>query len=473
MNLGRLWLASIISLCVVAGCAAPSRPNFVLIYVDDLGWRDLGVTGSEFYETPNIDTLASQGIRFTHAYSNAPNCAPARASLLSGLYPPRHGVYTVGSSERGDARLRKLLAVENQTELDLDIVTIAEALAPHGYVSGHVGKWHLGGPGFLPDAQGFAWAVGGDASGLPPSYFHPYAGGGRSLPDLGDGAEGEYLTDRLTDEAIRFLDTHHDRPFFLYMSHYGVHTPLQAKADLGRRYRNRPAASGHDNPTYAAMIHSVDEGVGRLLQRLDELDLSDETIVMFFSDNGGFGPATSMTPLRGSKGMLYEGGIRVPLIIRWPDTIRAGAVSDAPVIGVDLFPTMLAAAGIAPPPGVRLDGVDLTPLLSGSGQLPDRPLFWHFPAYLEADVSVPGPWRTTPAAAVRIGAHKLITFFEDGRNELYDLAEDPGETRDLFAEAPQRAAELRASLERWWEETAAWIPTEPNPLYAADSTAPK
>ena len=398
-----------------------TRPAEHRPYVDDLGWRDLGVMGSEYYETPNIDVLASQGLRFTQAYSNAPNCAPARASLLSGMYQPRHGVYTVGSSERGDARRRKLVPVENETELDLETVTIAEALAARGYVSGHVGKWHLGGPGFLPAAQGFAWAVGGDASGAPPSYFHPYARGGRSLPDLDDGAEGEYLTDRLTDEAIRFIDTHQDRPFFLYLSHYGVHTPLQARPSLVQHYRDKRAASGHDNPTYAAMIHSVDESVGRLLRRLDELDLSDDTVVIFFSDNGGFGPATSMTPLRGSKGMLYEGGIRVPLMI-----LRAGAVSDAPVIGVDLFPTLLTMAGLPPPPGVQLDGVDLVPLLKAASPLPERPLFWHFPAYLEADASVPGPWRTTPAAAVRIGPHKLITFFEDSRDELYNLAEDPG-----------------------------------------------
>ncbi|MDP6371142.1 MAG: sulfatase [Vicinamibacterales bacterium] len=466
------WLiaASAMALFTHSGCAAPTPPpNIVLIYVDDLGWRDLGVMGSEYYETPNIDALASQGIRFTQAYSNAPNCAPARASLLSGLYPPRHGVYTVGTAERGEAANRRLVPVDNLTDLSLATVTLAEALAGRGYATGHVGKWHLGGPGFEAAAQGFAWSVAGDASGAPPSYFHPYARNGRSLPDLDDGDDGEYLTDRLTDEALRFLDGHRDEPFFLYLSHYGVHTPIQAKAELEQYYRDKPPGTGHDNPTYAAMIQSVDESVGRLLRRLDERDLRDDTIVIFFSDNGGFGPATSMAPLRGSKGMLYEGGIRVPLSVRWPGTIRAGTVSDTPVIGVDLFPTLLAAAGIDPSGDPPLDGIDLTPLLTATGPIPDRPLFWHFPAYLEADASVPGPWRTTPAAAVRRGGYKLVTFFEDGRNELYDLTADLGETRDLADKDPERTAQLRALLESWWAETGAWIPTEPNPLYEAGS----
>ncbi|HJO38167.1 MAG: sulfatase [Vicinamibacterales bacterium] len=464
-----LALVSLGALCAIAGCATPSPPNIVLIYVDDLGWRDLGVMGSDYYETPNIDALASQGIRFTQAYSNAPNCAPARASLLSGQYPPRHGVYTVGTAARGDAADRKLVPVDNVTELPLDTVTLAEVLADGGYATGHIGKWHLGGPGFEPEAQGFDWAVGGDASGAPPTYFHPYTRNGRSLPDLESGDNGEYLTDRLTDEAIRFLDSHRDRPFLLYLSHYGVHTPIEAKADIERYYRDKPTGTGHDNPTYAAMIQSVDEGVGRVLRRLDELGLDEDTIVIFLSDNGGFGPATSMAPLRGSKGMLYEGGIRVPLIIRWPGMVGDGTVSDTPVIGVDLFPTLLAAAGIGRPGDAPLDGVDLTPLLTGTGPIPERPLFWHFPAYLEADASVPGPWRTTPAAAVRRGNYKLVTFFEDGRHELYDLADDPGESRDLAAQEPDRTEQLRAALERWWDDTGAWIPAEPNPLYDADS----
>ena len=467
----RTVTLGLMALCATVECSGSTPPNIVLIYIDDLGWRDLGIMGSQYYETPNIDALASQGVRFMQAYSNAPNCAPARASLLSGQYPPRHGVYTVGSAERGDARLRQLMPVRNRTELDLGIVTIAEALASAGYVSGHVGKWHLGGSGFLPSQQGFEWAVAGDASGSPPSYFHPYEGGERSLPDLDAGAPGEYLTDRLTDEAIRFLDTHHDRPFFLYLSHYGVHTPIQAKPELIERYRAKGGQAGHDNPTYAAMVHSVDEGVGRIQHRLDALGLAENTVVIFFSDNGGFGPVTSMSPLRGSKGMLYEGGIRAPLIVKWPGVTDGGSSSDVPVIGIDLYPTILTMAGVAPPDDHPLDGVSLAPLLRGEAQLSERPLFWHFPAYLEADTSVSGPWRTTPAAAVRVDDDKLVTFFEDGRGELYDLAEDIGETRDLADEMPARAGRLRSILEQWWRDTDAWLPTEANPLYDPDHAA--
>ena len=253
----------------------------------------------------------------------------------------------------------------------------------------------------------------------------------------------------MTDEAIRFLDTHRDRPFFLYLSHYGVHTPIQAKPELIAQYRATRGHAGHDNPTYAAMVHSVDEGVGRIQRRLEALGLAENTVVIFFSDNGGFGPVTSMSPLRGSKGMLYEGGIREPLIVKWPGITNGGSLSDVPVIGIDLYPTMLAMAGVAPPDDHPLDGVSLAPLLRGEAQLPERPLLWHFPAYLETDGSVSGPWRTTPAAAVRVDDYKLVTFFEDGRDELYDLAEDIGETRDLADEMPERAGHLRSILEQW------------------------
>jgi len=461
----RTWTVGLVVALLSAGCAtdAPDRPppNIVFIYVDDLGWRDLGVMGSSWYETPAIDRLASEGMLFTSAYANAPNCAPSRAALLSGQYTPRNGIYTVGSAARGDARLRRLVPVDNRTELDLDVVTLAEALRAAGYVTGHAGKWHLGGEGHLPKDQGFDWSIAGNELGSPPSHFFPYVNGQRSLPGLEDGADGEYLADRLTDEAIGFIRDNRDRPFFLYLSHYAVHTPIQGKADLVERFRTRPGSGGHDNPTYAAMIQSVDEGVGRLLAVLDSTGLRENTVVFFYSDNGGFGPVTSMTPLRGSKGMLYEGGIRVPLIARWPGHIEAGRRSATPVIGTDFYPTLLEIAGGSPPEGWILDGVSLVPLLEGRADLPARPLFWHFPAYLEADASTDGPFRTTPAAAIRLGNHKLIWFFEESRAELYDLEGDVSESDDLSLALPAKAAELEALLRGWWAETGAFLPSQP------------
>lgn len=474
---GRVRSRSLVFSALVAaallGCMAPAdpepTPNLVLVYVDDLGWRDLGIQGSRYYRTPRIDRFASEGVRFTHAYANAPNCAPSRAALLSGTYGPRTGVYTVGSAARGRSALRKLVPAPNRTELDTTVVTLAEALRAAGYATGHVGKWHLGGPGHLPSDQGFDWSVGGDESGTPASYFHPYRNESRTIPGLDEGSSGEYLPDRLTDEAIRFLTEHKDGPFFLYLSHYSVHTPIQAKAELVSRYDGIPGADGHDDPVYAAMIESVDQGFGRLLDALDTLGIAEHTVVVFYADNGGFGPVTSMAPLRGSKGMLYEGGIREPLLVRWPGRAPAGAVVDTPVIGTDLYPTFLEMAGADRPPGVLLDGQSLVPLLAGdpagAAQLEGRPLFWHFPAYLERDASVPGPWRSTPVSAVRQGPHKLIHFFEDDRWELYDLVADPGETLDLAASRPRIAAELRATLEEWWSGTEAFLPRIPNPEF--------
>ena len=438
-------------------------PNILLIYIDDLGWRDLSVQGSTYYETPNIDRLAAQGLRFTSAYANAPNCAPSRAALLSGQYAPRTGIYTVGSAARGRAEDRKLVPVDNRTELSLEVVTLAEALRDAGYETGHVGKWHLGGEGFLPTAQGFDWAVAGDESGNPASYFYPYRRGQRSIPDLDEGAEGEYLPDRLTDEAIGFLEAAGEAPFFLYLSHYSVHAPIQGRPDLVERHRDRPGSQGQDNPEYAAMVHAVDEGVGRLMDALDRLRLADNTAVIFYSDNGGFGPVTSMAPLRGSKGMLYEGGIREPLLVRWPGRVEAGSVTDVPVTGVDFYPTLLEIAGGAAPLGHTLDGSSFLPVLAGvdgadRSDAVERDLFWHFPAYLEADRSVAGPWRTTPTSAMRRGSHKLIHFFEDDRWELYDLSEDISESLDLSTELPERTAELWWALETWWAETGAFLP---------------
>jgi len=468
-TLGLLPLFILASSCSQPAPPAPAQPNIVLIYADDLGWRDLGVQGSRYYETPNIDRLAAEGMRFTDAYANAPNCAPSRAALLSGQYAPRTGVYTVGTAERGPVEARALLPVENETTLGLDVVTIAEVLSDAGYATGHAGKWHLGGEGFLPEDQGFSWSIAGNEAGAPPDYFYPYARGDRRVPGLEDGTEGEYLPERLVEESIGFIDRSQDGPFFLYLSHYTVHTPIQAREEIADRYRAKPPADGHEDPTYAAMIESLDQGVGRILDALEERGLSENTVVIFASDNGGFGPITSMAPLRGSKGMLYEGGIRTPLIVRWPGGIEPGGTSATPVIGLDLYPTLAELAGGSLPDTQPHDGVSLVAELTGSGAIPERDLIWHFPAYLQADRSVAGTWRTTPASALRRGPYKVIHFFEDDRWEVYDVTTDVSETNDLSRARPELTEALRSSLRTWWSDVDAFLPTEPNPLYRGEA----
>ncbi len=465
--LATLALAGALTACG----AQQDRPNIVLIVVDDLGWRDAGFMGSRYYETPNIDRLADGGVAFSTAYANAPNCAPSRASLLTGLYPPRHGIYTVGDPERGEANRRALIPAPNRTALDTSLVTIAEALRARGYATAHVGKWHLGGAGSLPTDHGFELNVAGDQRGHPPGYFYPYKRWENQLQYLpGEGEPGEYLTDRLTDEAVGFIEQQRERPFFLHLAHYAVHTPLQAKQRLVDKYAGKPVTPEHGDPVYAAMIESVDESVGRIVDKLAELGLAERTLVVVFSDNGGFGPVTSMAPLRGSKGMLYEGGIRVPLVAHWPGTIPPGRTIDAPVIGTDLYPTFLEIAGgrIA---GEAWDGVSLLALLTGEDRLPERPLFWHFPAYLEADRSTPGPFRTTPAAAVRMGDYKLLEFFETDALELYDLQADVGEERNLVDSLPEVTARLRDAMVAWRATVGAAVPSEANPAYEPVSEA--
>jgi arylsulfatase A-like enzyme len=436
-----------------AGASPKRKPNFVFIFIDDLGWKDAGFMGSAYYQTPNIDRLAAEGLVFTSAYSGAPNCAPSRACLMSGQYTPRHGVYTVGTSERGRAELRKLIPTENTTNLDSEIVALPKALKSGGYTSACIGKWHLGSKSpYRPVDRGF------DVQ------FERNHGGHFSK-------DGEYLTDRLTDEAIKFVEANKGGPFFLYLSHHAVHTPIQAKAELIEKYKNKKPTEAHNNPTYAAMIESVDQGVGRLMDKLDELGLTENTAVFFFSDNGGYANATSMVPLRGSKGMLYEGGIRVPLIVRWPGTIKPGSVCDVPVIGVDFYPTMLDMAGVPNPSGHILDGRSIVPLLKGRSALERRAIFWHFPAYLEAYNEEQWPWRTTPAGAVRQGDWKLIEFFEDGKAELYNLADDIGEKNDLAGTMPDKVRELHRVLAEWRRNLGAPVPTEKNPQYDPEARA--
>ncbi|MDP6537932.1 MAG: sulfatase-like hydrolase/transferase [Planctomycetota bacterium] len=459
--------------CLVAAAAgaraAQERPNFVFILLDDLGWGDVGCYGSAPYQTPRIDRMAAEGMRFTAAYANAPNCAPTRACLVSGQYSPRHGVYTVNSSARGKAAYRRLVPTPNTKVLPDGVVTLAEALGEAGYASACVGKWHLGDD---PRSQGFDVSFGGDRKGHPATYFSPYG-----HPRLPDGPDGEYLTDRLTDEALEFVRAHREEPFFLYLSHFAVHTPVQAPAEAIERHElaaaAREAAGGEGgHPRYAAMIEALDANVGRLLDGLDALGLAEQTLVLLFSDNGGHAKYTARSPLRGSKGMLYEGGIREPLIARWPGRIESGSTCDVPVIGVDVYPTFLELAGVEAPEGAALDGESLAGLLEGAAGLEREAIFWHFPVYLEAYAANQGRWRTTPSGAVRAGRYKLLEFFEDGRTELFDLQDDPGESEDLAAAMPERAAALRARLVSWRESVGAPVPVERNPRFGGEVEDP-
>jgi arylsulfatase A-like enzyme len=455
-------LAALLLLLAFTSLArAAEKPNIVFFFIDDMGWTDLGFMGSEYYESPNIDRLASEGTVFTDAYANAPNCAPSRACLMSGQYGPRHGIFTVGDPKRGNHPFRKLEPVPNQTVLDDRFITIAESLKTNGYVSASMGKWHLGSD---PRSQGFDVNIAGKEWGSPSGggYHSPY-----KYPNLVQNEKGEYLTDRLTLEAEKFIEANKDESFFLYLTHYAVHTPIQAKDSLTAKYEKKPKGEHHKNAKYAAMVESVDDSVGAVLRKLDELKLAENTVVFFFSDNGGFGGATSNHPLRGSKGMLYEGGIREPMIVKWPGVTKPGSRCDEPVIGVDYYPTFLEITGTKPPTNYKLDGVSFAPLLRDSTASLDREaIFWHFPCFLQGSGDPHGgPFRTTPAGAIRKGDWKLIEWFETGRLELYNLKQDIGESKNLAESHPEKLAELHADMKAWRKSVDAPIPTTPNPKY--------
>jgi len=440
------------------------KPNIVFILMDDLGWTDVGYMGSEYYETPHIDRLAGQGMIFTQAYANAANCAPTRACLLSGQYSPRHGVYTVARPDRGKSENRRLIPVTNSREISLDKITIAEAIKPEGYVSAAIGKWHVGN---IPLEQGFSFNVDRYEMGYE-GHFNE---------------DGEYLTDRLTDEAIQFITRNKNKPFFLYLAHHAVHTPIQAKKPAIEKYQNKEAVGCHQHATYAAMIESMDESVGRIEHTLKELGLSENTLVIFFSDNGGHGTFTCQEPLRGGKGMFYEGGIRVPMFVHWPGRVEAGTTCDLPVISTDFYPTFVELAGAKPPGDYPLDGRSLLPLLEGADELDREAIFWHFPAYLESykglrDESRDTIFRTRPVSAIRKGDWKLLLFHEewildggkayiDTNNsvELYNLAKDPGETKDLSMLEIKKRNELMKDLVEWRQSIDAPVPAEANPDY--------
>lgn len=463
----RIFAAALL-LYAVAPLAAADRPNVLFIYLDDYGWKDVGYMGSDFYETPHLDRLAAQSMIFTDAYSCAANCAPARACLLSGQYTPRHEIYNVGTGPRGNAKYRRLLHVPGVSTLRTDIVTWAHRLQKAGYRTATMGKWHLSKD---PIPYGFHVNIGGTKSGGPPrGYFPPH-----NVPGLKDAPAREYLTDTLSSEAIQFITRNKDRPWFLYLTHFAVHTPLQAKKDLVAKYQQKPKGTLHHHAVMAAMIQSVDEGVGRIVATLASLGLTERTVIVFYSDNGGYGPATSMAPLKGYKGTYYEGGIRVPFFVKWPGVVQAGAKCEVPITTVDLYPTFCEITGAKPPAKQPLDGESLLPLLKGTGELKRKAIFWHFPAYLQsysrADEQRDPLFRSRPCSIVRAGDFKLHEYFEDGGLELYNLREDIGETRNLAAAMPGKTRELHERLKDWRKRIRAPVPDKPNPKYDAEAEA--
>ena len=474
----RYWGVLLSVLCFLGGCgprvnSEERPPNIVMIVVDDLGWADLG-TKSSFYETPRIDVLADQGMSFDQAYSGCPVCSPSRAQLMTGKNQARlnfKGHITSISRHRYPEKGR-IIPPNDQMYLSLDEVTIAEALKPAGYVSANVGKWHLGTEDYWPKAQGFDLNIGGWTHGSPAAYFYPYtrddSSWNSSIPTLHGGSEGEYLTDRLTDEAIRFVRDNQDRPFFLYLPYYSVHTPLRAPQELVQKYleKRRPESSQR-HAVYAAMIERVDQNVGRLAKILEELDLADDTIVIFTSDNGGevrhegyhseperdHDPVTSNTPLRSGKGLLYEGGIRVPLIVRWPGHTNPGSSSSRIVANADLYATIMDIVGKRAEPGTDLDGESFLANLLGQDENRRQPVYWYHPHYSRR-----------PGAAMRDENWKFIEFYDPPKIELYDLAEDIGEQKDLALKMPEKTEELRNNLQQWIEGTGTLMHTL-NPAY--------
>lgn len=456
----RTWLPlfALILIIPTLPAAEKERPNILFIFLDDFGWRDTGYMGSDFFETPHLDRLAAEGMTFTDAYACAANCAPSRASLLSGQYTPRHRIFNVGTRPRGDAGDRRLEHVPGVDTLNPGIKTWAACLQDAGYTTATMGKWHLSKD---PLPYGFNVNIGGTHSGGPPRGYYPPHG---NAPGLNDAPNGEYLTDRLADEAVAFIRTNKDRPWALYLTHFAVHTPLQAKKEWVAKYEAKAPGKLHHHVAMATMIQSVDDGVGRIVQALKDLGVEDKTAVIFFSDNGGYGPATDMAPLKGYKGTYYEGGIRVPFFVKWPGVVEPGSESSEPIIGVDIFPTFCDMARVPPPADQDVDGVSLVPLLSGqTPHLPARSLFWHFPAYLQSyrgmtDEQRDPKFRTRPCSVIRQGDWKLHHYFEDDGLELYNLHEDIGESRNLALDKPEVARSLFNDLDAWRRAIGAPIP---------------
>lgn len=456
------------------------QPNVILIVVDDMGWMDLACQGSDYYKTPNIDRLADEGLRFTNGYAACAVCSPTRAALQTGRYPARIGVTdwirsmfqrgNIGTPEKNPTdyvggKNRKLLCPPNPYWMEHSEVTIAEVLGANGYKTAYIGKWHLGDEAWYPPGQGYDENRGGCDYGQPPSYFDPYnqpkhrhpmirAG----IPSLPGRKAGEFLTHREADEAVQLIRKWKDQPFFINLSHYAVHTPIQAIDEVAAKYKR--AGKSDVNAKYAAMVESIDDSTKQILETLNELDIDDRTLIIFTSDNGGLdngGRPTENAPLRSGKGYAYEGGIRVPFLVRWPGKIKPGTTSDAPVCSIDVFPTVLDAVGVAPPADGTIDGLSLLPHMKSAAKTPlERDeLIWHFPHYRHA----PGPY-----SILRKGPWKLIQF-DEGISELYDLQNDLSEADNLAEKEPERVQAMQERLSAILKSMDAKRPI-PNPDFA-------
>jgi arylsulfatase A-like enzyme len=460
-----------------------SVPNIILILADDLAWADVGCYGSTFHETPNLDRLAAEGMRFTNGYAAHMSCSPSRAALLTGRYPAR---LKITAFIPGPTLSGKYLPATMRMQLPFEEVTLAEVLKQSGYATLFVGKWHLGDAPYFPEKQGFDVNIAGNRSGAPGSYFWPYGRGkkrgyhGIEVPGLyEDGQEGEHLCDRLTTEALKLVETKQDEPFFLYLSFYDVHTPIQAKQPLVEKYREKARRMGlpqeatflsdgteargtkpglrqnksrqvQNDPSYAAMVETMDTNVGRVLDGLKQLNLDDNTIVIFTSDNGGYPPITSNLPFRGGKGWAYEGGTREPWLVKWPGVTKPHTECHVPVIFTDIFPTVLEMAGLPLRPDLHCDGLSFAPLLKGHNKPLHDALFWHYPHY--------AAYGCGPFSAIRTGDWKLIEWLEDNSVDLFNLAEDPGEQVNLATDMPERVAEMRDRLHQWRRDVDANMP---------------
>jgi arylsulfatase A-like enzyme len=460
------WLLALPLGCASAFAEA-RQPNVILINVDDLGWTDLGCFGSDYYETPHIDRLASGGMRFTDGYAACAVCSPSRAALMTGRYPARLGITdwirarfqggempADGKNPGGYTTVqgRPLAVARNPLWMELEEVTVAELLKSAGYATCHIGKWHLGMDPWYPQHQGFDFNFGGCDYGQPPSYFDPFTNEQlpQGIPHLAGRRDGEYLADREADEAEMFIRQHAGEPFFLYLANYAVHTPIQGRPDLVAKYQAKAAGRNHRRADYAAMVESVDQGVGQVLQVLDELSLTQNTLIIFTGDNGGLLPITSNAPLKLGKGYAEEGGIRVPLIVCWPGRVPAGSTTHTPAIGVDMLPTICEAAGIELPGDRAIDGVSLMPVLrEPSSALAREALFWHFPHY-RGEIA--------PYSVMRQGDWKLIRRYETGEHELYNLRDDLSESRNLAETAADRVQSMSEKLDAWLAQVGAIVP---------------